>query len=107
VETPIDKPPSIEDLTPAQRLVALQALRDMNTGKIETPRLRCGKCSTTAVVTDGENRRMLRCMSCGALTDTEAAHRIRRQEIRRLIYEIGRGEGRVFVRRRRLPDPKP
>jgi len=98
--------PLMMDLTPAQKLRAVQAYKDLREGRIEMPPLRCHKCAGRAV----ENQHppnTLTCVSCGALTMRAEAHLRRRQEVARLIFEIGRGEGRVNVRRRAVPHRKP
>jgi hypothetical protein len=99
----VEAAPHIDQLTPAQKLRALQALIDLREGKIEMPPLRCGKCAGAAIAI--ENTKVLSCVACGARTTSADAHLRRRQEVARLIYEIGRGEGRV--RPRRVPNRKP
>jgi hypothetical protein len=94
----VNPEPRISDLDEFQQARARIALAQMKAGVIETPKLRCGKCASIAVVR-GEVDNKLTCLQCGADTEIAAAHRVRRQEIRRFIYEIGRGERPLRVRR--------
>jgi len=102
----IEPAPLLAQLTPAQRLRAVQAFRDLRDGRIEMPHLRCQKCAGSALLPTDDDE-VLSCASCGAHTSREDAHLRRRQEVARLIFEIGRGEDRVRVRRRAVPHRKP
>jgi len=102
----VDPAPLLAQLTPAQQLRALQAFLELREGKIEMPHLRCQKCAGIAVLPTDDDK-VLSCASCGATTLREDAHLRRRQEVARLIFEIGRGEGRVRVRRRAVPNREP
>jgi len=93
----VQSPPRLSDLDEFQQTRCRIAMRQMEAGIIEMPKLRCGKCASIATVREVDTK--LTCLQCGADTDVRDAHRVRRQEIVRFIYEIGRGE-------RPLPIPR-
>jgi hypothetical protein len=96
----VDKPLDGDLLTAAEKVRVAQAVMDMRAGRLQAPPERCGLCRGTALTQDPEFSNKVLCQSCGRSSDKDRIKVVREQEIRRVLFEIGKGSGNVRLRRR-------
>lgn len=77
----------ITDLTPGQRLMAINRARQLHTGELKMPPLRCGVCHHGGLIQSEDEPRYGKCLACGRQTLITAAERVRKQEVQSIILD--------------------
>lgn len=77
---------TIKDLSPAQRLEALDRLRQMKAGTLRVPS-RCTHCRSTTLTEDRDYPGLELCGSCGKRSDPADIAIIRQREIQATILD--------------------